>query len=116
MTLSRFKLPEDDASYAWTRHVKQKMLHYRMSPSLVKRIIRHPARMEEGIAPGTVAVMQPARTKRAQEFWVMYAEMQSPSKRRRVITAWRYPGISPVREVIPIPDDIVRELEESGEL
>ena len=29
---------------------------------------------------------------------------------RNVITAWRYPGKSPVRDAIPIPEDIRQEL------
>jgi len=114
--LHSFKIPQDDAKYAWTRHVKQKMIFYGLSVSLIKRIIRHPTRVEEGIAPGTIAVMQPAKTKRAQEYWVMYAEVRKPSRKKKIITAWRYPGVSPIREAIPIPEDIVKELEESGEL
>lgn len=114
--LSSFKLPADDRSYAWTRHVKQKMIFYGMPASLIKRIIRHPHRTEEGIAPGTIAVMQKAKTKQAQEYWVMYADVKKPSKKKRIITAWRYPGVSPVREKAPIPQDILEELELLGEL
>lgn len=127
--LSSFKMPEDDDKYVWTRHVKQKMIYYAISASRVKRVVRHPERMEKGIAPGTIAVMQPANTKKTQEYWVMYVDLRKPSKRTRstssgsspsarkkIITAWRYPGVSPVRETIPIPDEIVRELEESGDL
>ena len=114
--LARFKMPEDDDRYVWTRHVKQKMIYYSISASRVKRVVRHPERMEKGIAPGTIAVMQPARTKKTQEYWVMYVDLKKPSQRKKIITAWRYPGVSPIRETIPIPDEIVRELEESGEL
>lgn len=120
--LSSFKLPEDDRTYSWTRHVKQKMIFYGMPASLVKRVIRHPHRTEEGIAPGTIAVMQKARTKQVQEYWVMYADVSSRGgsalggKKKRIITAWRYPGVSPIREKAPIPQEILEELEQLGEL
>jgi len=83
---------------------------------LVKRVIRYPHRTEEGIAPGTIAVMQKAKSKSIQEYWVMYADVKKPSKKKRIITAWRYPGVSPIREKVPIPADILTELEELGEL
>mgnify|MGYP001590393069 CR=1 FL=1 len=54
-----FKPPKDDQKYQWTQHVKDKMIYYRISEGLVKRIIRFPKRVEVGVAPGTVAVMQP---------------------------------------------------------
>lgn len=92
----------------------RKMLHYRMPESLVKRIVRYPGRVEEGIAPGTIAAMRRAPTKRPQEYWVMYKTLAS--KRKRVISAWRYPGVSPKGEEIPIPEDIRRELEKELEL
>ena len=116
MSLVNFRLPEDDSKYLWTRHVKQKMIFYSMPASLIKRVVRYPERVEKGIAPGTIAAMKNAKTKKAQEYWVMYAEVRKPLKKKRIITAWRYPGVSPVRETVPIPDDILRELEEAGEL
>src|SRR3989344_6230341 len=114
---------KDDAKYKWTNHVKDKMRYYRISPSLVKRIVRHPHRTEEGIAPGTSASMQRTpNKKKPQEIWVMYREIgrrpisdnglssivYSPKK---IISAWRYPGVSPLGKQIPIPDDILMELE-----
>jgi len=104
-----FKIPQNDKKYEWTHHAIAKMGHYRLVPSLVKRIIRFPHRTEEGIAPGTTAVMQKARTKRAQEFWVMYRTIGS--QKLRIISAWRYPGVSPLGKEIPIPEEIRRELE-----
>ena|SRR3989344_3242743 len=113
-----FKIPQNDKKYEWTHHAIAKMGHYRLVPSLVKRIIRFPHRTEEGIAPGTTAVMQKARTKRAQEFWVMYRKLESRirnqelgSGKLRIISAWRYPGVSPLGKEIPIPEEIRRELE-----
>lgn len=107
-----FKFPKNDDKYFWTNHVGRKMMFYGLSADRIKRVMRSPKRSENGVAEGTVAVMQPAGSKtRPSEVWVMY---QAPSKRgmgrKIVITAWRYPGISPVRDEIPIPIDILEEL------
>lgn len=119
-----FKLPKDNDKYKWTNHVKDKMLYYGISESLVKRVVRFPKRKEEGIAPSTTAVMQPtSNKKKPQEVWVMYQAVgQRPTAssqllafglqpKVRIISAWRYPGISPVGKKIPIPDEILQELE-----
>ena len=107
-----FKFPKNDEKYFWTNHVGRKMMFYGLSADRIKRVMRSPKRSENGVAEGTIAVMQPAGSKtRPSEVWVMY---QAPSKRgmgrKIVITAWRYPGISPVRDEIPIPIDILEEL------
>ena len=107
-----FKFPKNDDKYYWTNHVGRKMMFYGLSADRIKRVMRSPKRSEKGVAEGTIAVMQPAGSKtRPSEVWVMY---QAPSKRGKgrkiVITAWRYPGISPVRDEIPIPADILEEL------
>lgn len=107
--LNRFNLPEDDKNYSWTRHVVGKMQYYRLSESIVKRIIRAPKRVENGIAENTVACMIPKKSKKPEELWVMY---QLKGRRKHIITAWRYPGVSPVRDQIPIPPDILEELKE----
>ena len=101
---------KDDHKYSWTNHVKGKMQHYALSPSVVKRVIRAPKRMEEGVAPGTIAVMQPRGNKQITEIWVMYQKLKGDKK--RIITAWRYPGVSPVRDQIPVPADIRDQLED----
>lgn len=67
-----FKKPKEDARFSWTSHVVQKMREYAIPESRIRRIVRYPARTEEGIAPDTVAVMQPAGTTRYHEIWVMY--------------------------------------------
>lgn len=123
------KLPKNDSRYSWTLHAVEKMQFYGLSEGRIKRIIRFPKRVEEGIAPDTVAVMQPAGTKRYQELWVMYKidkpetdkqvtgnEETTPFKkwetsnaRLKIITAWRYPGESPARD--PIPADVIREIQ-----
>lgn len=132
-----FKLPKDDLKYQWTNHVKDKMVYYGISESLIKRIVRFPKRIEEGIAPKTTAVMQSgSNKKKPSEIWVMYQEIgQRPisgdkrqetsnkkfknlslgrlslvSPRMRIISAWRYPGISPIGRKIPIPEEILQEL------
>lgn len=140
-----FKLPKNDQKYMWTNHVKDKMIYYRISESLIKRIVRFPKRKEIGVAPNTVAVMQPTGAKKPQEIWVMYQEVtrnlehttrnledkggieNSPGSKSqvptyelramsykpkvRIISAWRYPGISKPGKPIPIPDEILQEIE-----
>ncbi|OGZ94546.1 MAG: hypothetical protein A2131_00835 [Candidatus Sungbacteria bacterium GWC2_49_10] len=58
--------------YLWTVHARIKMRHYRLTESRVKRVMRHPARIEEGILENAVACMQPAEGKNYSEIWVMY--------------------------------------------
>lgn len=110
--------------YIWTNHSHYKMRHYRLSESLVKRVIRYPARTEEGIVPDTVAVMRPSQSKKYSEVWVMYVITNSKIKMQnvkshtklqnlkltqlKIITAWRYPGLSPKRN--PIPKEILEEV------
>lgn len=102
-------------NFSWTLHSRAKMRQYGLSESRVKRIIRYPQRIEEGIAPKTIAVMQRNDTqRRKQELWVMYQteykKQNIKNKKLRIIAAWRYPGISPKRQAPPIPEDILREL------
>lgn len=82
----------------WTGHAKAKMMHYRLSPARVRRVLHSPKRVEEGIAPNTVAMMQPSSIKNpktwTQEIWVMF---QDSPKKRTVISAWRYPGMTKPR-------------------
>lgn len=76
MTMT-MKPPKDDSKYSWTNHVWMKMQYYGISEGRIKRIIRFPKRVEEGIAPNTVAVMQPADAKKYSEIWVMYRLAQA---------------------------------------
>lgn len=89
-----------------------KMRFYGISEGRIRRIIRFPKRVEEGIADTTVAVMQPAGSKRYQEIWVMYKIQRPRSKgekpKIKVITAWRYPGKSPERD--PVPGEVLEEV------
>ena len=102
--------------YFWTKHSQYKMRHYGLSPQRIKRIIRYPARTEEAIVPGLIAVMCPDKK---QEIWAMYqlANKRASSKFKvlsskfsqvKVITAWKYPGKSPARN--PIPEKILNEI------
>ena len=105
----RFKTAKDTQKISWTRHAKAKMRYYNLSESRLKRVLYHPKRIEKGIVPGTIALMQPTGTKKhPTEIWLMYQKI-SKSK-IRIITAWRYPGISPVREPPPVPEDILKFL------
>jgi len=116
-------------NYHWTDHVKQKMRQYGLSESRIKRVLRFPKRVEVGVAEDTVAGMQPAGSpKHPFEIWVMWAQnrkeriangkSQEKAKKRfslgsqkiTIISAWRYPGVSPLREPPPIPDDVWDEV------
>ncbi len=124
-----WKIPKDTKEFEWTNHVVGKMRQYRLSEQKVRSVIFRHKRKEEGIAPKTIAVMQPAGSKNnPTEIWVMYQVVKQGKKktdaeesgwkavlpklpRKRIITAWRYPGVSPVRNAIPIPQDIAEELD-----
>lgn len=93
--------------YVWTKHSKEKMRYYNLSESFVKRVIRYPTRLEQGIAgEQTVAVMKPPQTKKYSEVWVLYIPVNK--SQIRVISAWRYPGKSSKRD--PVPQHILDEV------
>lgn len=103
-----FFTPKEQA-YIWTNHAHCKMRHYRLTESRIKRIIRYPARTEEGIIENGIACMQPAGGKNYSEIWVMYVLSGTAEARSiKIITCWRYPGKSSSRD--PIPSEILREL------
>lgn len=116
--------------YQFTLHAQFKMKQYGLSEQKVRGVIRNPKRREVGVVPKTVAVMQPVSIKKIdgketwkQEIWVMFVvknQKQENSgienfvqQKLRIISTWRYPGVSPKRN--PIPEEILRELE-SGEI
>lgn len=99
------KPPKDDSHYSWTSHVYGKMLHYGIGEGRIRRVIRAPARIEEGIAENTIAAMAPTGTRNQHELWVMYKIDKGKIK---VITTWRYPGKSPARN--PIPKEVIDEV------
>lgn len=98
----------------WTLHARAKMNHYRLTPARVRHVLHSPKRVEEGVAPKTVAMMQPVSMKTmgsrtisssaagakkeswTQEVWVMVQD--SAGGGRKVISAWRYPGVTKPRE------------------
>ena len=100
------KVPKDTKILRWTKHVVKKMAYYGISEGLIRRVLRRPIRKQEGVAPDTISVMQPTGYVHTKEVWVMY---QVKKGFTTIITAWRYPGKSPVHK-IPIPDDIREEL------
>jgi len=108
----RFKEPKDTDQFSWTKHIKEKMKFYGLSERRLKRVLKNPTRQEKGIAPGTIAIMQRAGTKKhPTEIWLMYQIVKIKKREKiRMISSWRYPGQSPVGEKIPIPDDILEEL------
>ena len=128
------KLPREEKVF-WTKHSQMKMRQYRFSEKRVLRILRKPDRKEEGIAEGTIAAMQITGTKKhPTEAWTMYVIVKSKIKSRvlqsrarremrrslsdhqkskiiKIISAWRYPGRTPVGERPIIPEDTLEELE-----
>ncbi len=102
-----FKEPKNTKEFYWTNHIKRKMKYYGLGEGRLRRILKTPKRREKGIVPDTIALMQPAGTKKQTEIWLMY---QQVGRKKKMISAWRYPGISPKGEAIPIPEDIVEEL------
>jgi hypothetical protein len=104
------KLPQNEGKIFWTQHSKKKLRQYRFSEKRVLRILRKPDRREEGIAPGTIAAMQITGTKKhPTEAWMMYQILKRP-KGIKIISAWRYPGRTPVGERPIIPEDTLEEL------
>lgn len=111
------KFPKDDRQFTWTRHIKNKMIFYGLSEQRIRGVLNSPKRKEEGIAPNTVAAMKRNdKTKRKEEIWVMYQKLTDNKSYKsgaklRMISAWRYPGVSKPGAQIPIPEDILNELE-----
>ncbi len=100
----------------WTKHSKEKMRQYNLSEKRVLRVLRNPERKETGVAPKTVAVMQITGTKKhPTEVWTMYQVINPKSKIKnskiKIISAWRYPGRTPIGQRPIIPEDILEELE-----
>lgn len=79
-------------------------MFYKLSEQRIKRVLNSPKRIEEGIALNTIAVMQPFGNKNQHELWVM---IQETKIRRKVISAWRYPGRTKIGE--PLPEKILQE-------
>ena len=107
MTLIKFN--KEKKKFRWTNHIKEKIKEYQLSEKRLIKIFRNPERIEEGIVPGTFAVMQRAGTKKhPYEIWLMY---QIKSSEIVMISAWKYPGKTSPKEAPPIPTDILETLE-----
>lgn len=122
------KIPKNTSKHYWTRHAIEKMRFYGLSEQRVRAVIRNPRRKEEGIVENTIAVMQPPSIKIVankpvwkQEIWAMYQKSGNKPKVKnssgqfngvKIISAWRYPGVSPKKD--PIPQDILDELDNIG--
>ncbi len=123
------KKPKDSKEFMWTSHCIGKMRQYGFSEQKIRGVIFRPKRKEEGVAPRTIAVMQQAGSKKnPYEIWVMYQIKKVSAEggsafggkneklkiknlqqaQKKIISAWRYPGISPKRN--PIPLEILNEL------
>ena len=102
----------------WTEHAKIKMRQYGLSKIKLIQLLYRPEREEVGIVPGTMAVMKtnPIRNnvrykrpisngaskvykKALGEVWLMYKDVKGL---RKIISAWRYPGISKTGEAADI--------------
>ncbi|MEK7640499.1 MAG: hypothetical protein AAB389_00685 [Patescibacteria group bacterium] len=106
-----FKFPKNDKSFRWTSHIKSKMLFYGISEQKLKTVLKNPARKEEGVVEGTLAVMMRNDTpKRKQEIWLMYALGKGA---KTMISAWRYPGQSKPGKRLPISDELLMEIKEA---
>lgn len=104
------KLKKEKDGIFWTKHSKNKLKQYQFSEKRVLRILRKPNRIEEGIAPETIAAMQITGTKKhPTEAWVMYIVLKKP-KGIKIISAWRYPGRTPEGQRPVIPEDALEEL------
>lgn len=101
----------------WTKHAKAKMRYYALSEQRVRRVLHSPSRVEEGIAEGTIALMQRAGSKKhPYEIWVMVKDEEASrfdklTARRKIISAWRYPGLTQPGEALP--EEILREFQEA---
>lgn len=110
----------------WTAHAKAKMNFYRLSEQRVRRVLISPKRIETGIAPETIAMMQPTSIKmkmparmslseggengKKGEFWTqeIWAMIEETKKERKIISVWRYPGMTKPGE--PLPEEIISEI------
>lgn len=110
--------------FHWTEHSKIKMRQYGLSKQKILNILRKPERKEKAIVLGLIAVMKTNKkftnktiplikpkkwqpVKAPGEIWIMYKD---DKEYRKIISAWRYPGVSKPGEEIPIPEDIRQEL------
>ena len=106
----QFKASKNNERYFWTAHALGKMRYCGLTAQRILRVINHPARIEEGVAENTTAVMQPASVNRKKQTWSseIWAMYQLDKSKYKIISAWRYPGISPKRNAVP--EEIMEEV------
>ncbi len=122
-------MPTNYYKISWTQHSQAKMRQYGFSTTKLLNVLRKPERTEQGIAQGTLAVMQTKKVfgnkklvtdsvkpfysasikKAPGEIWLMYKD-DAKKGTRTIISAWRYPGVSKPGEPVPIPEEIRKEL------
>lgn len=108
----QFKAPKNNERFFWTGHALGKMRYYGLTAQRILRVINRPARIEEGVAENTTAAMQPASVNKktgkwSMEIWTMY---QKDKAKYKIISAWRYPGVSPKRNAVP--EEILEEVKD----
>jgi len=110
------RFPKDSDKFIWTRHIKRKMIFYSISASQVRSILRKADRTEESIVKGLFASMKKNHKKnKKEELWLMYLILGGQnSKKIKLISVWRYPGITKKGEEIQIPEDVLVELKAYG--
>lgn len=115
----------------WTQHSLIKMKQYGLSKIKILNLLHKPERTEDGIVVGTVAMMRTnsaknfnnkklslgfkkwAKPQKAPgEIWLMYKDIKD---QRKIISCWRYPGITKPGEQVLIPADIKLYLQTSKE-
>jgi len=109
------KDPQNTDKYYWTDHAKAKLKQYGLSASRVTRIMRYPERIEEAIVADCFAAMQTVGNKNKNEIWIMWQNIIKDKKllsaKKKIISAWRYPGITQPGKQIPFPADTLEELQ-----
>jgi len=118
--MNTWKEPKNTDKVFWTKHSIEKMKFYNLTPQRVLRVMRRPDRCQEAVAPGCVACMQTLKNKAQSEIWMMYVPVKDRQQttnnkqqtiKKKIITAWRYPTVSPIQDQIPIPNEILEEAE-----
>jgi hypothetical protein len=101
---------------SWTKHSEAKIRFHHLSKQRVRRVLNSPKRIETGIAPDTMAMMQVSGSKKhPYEIWVMFVKKRQLGGKigmiTKIISAWRYPGVTKPGE--PLPPEIMAEIRES---
>jgi hypothetical protein len=137
------KLENNFKKIVWTQHSEIKLKQYGLSKAKISSLIHKPERIEEGIVEGTTVMMKTNKVftnnsfkknlrldlkvktdskkftfancnikKAPGEIWVMYKDIKDL---RKIISCWRYPGVTKPGEQVSIPADIKLYLETSYE-